>query len=127
MRNATKFVVNLNRPGGEAELADGNDQPAAIAGMGLQDGFHCFARFEFPVEFPFGDGFNLARIALALAVPTIFTLTAPLMNRIKVGTDWMPYKAPRSGLSSTSTLNTLALPLQAPATSSSTGSNRPLA
>lgn len=83
----TKTLFDLNRIGGVTEFAQLNHQALAVAPPGVEVCFHfrsialefyCGGWDPFAGMFPGVSEFNLARIALGLAMPTIFARTAPL-------------------------------------------------
>jgi hypothetical protein len=87
MGSTTESVVDQNRVGGETELAYWNNQPRAVVRFGMKVYFHfrfrgwwfyCGRADSFAGVFPGVSEFNLARIALALTMPTIFARTEPL-------------------------------------------------
>jgi len=87
MGSTTKSVVDHNRIGGETEFAHRNYQPLAVFRFGMKVYFHfrfsvgwfyCGRPDSFVGGFPGVSEFNLARIALALTMPTIFARTEPL-------------------------------------------------
>ena len=87
VRKTAEDVIDLNRVGGEAEFADRNEEAFEFADLGMKVCFHvrfrawlfyCGRPGSFAGGFPGVSDCNLARIALGLAMPTIFTRTAPL-------------------------------------------------
>ena len=96
MGSTAKSLVDQNRVGGETESAHGNNQPLPVFRFGMEVHFHfrfsarwfyCGRQDSFVGGFPGVSEFNLARIALELTVPTIFTRMVPSKKKINVGTD----------------------------------------
>ena len=88
--------MDVNRAGGEAEFTDRNEKAFAFVNEGMKVNFHyrfrawlfyCACSGSFEGGFPGVSEFNLARIALELAMPTIFPRTVPLKKTISMGMD----------------------------------------
>lgn len=93
-RKTTGDMIDLNRVGGEAEFTDLKKESLDFANFGLKVCFHFSERLfycgrpdSFEGGFPGVSEFNLARIALGLAMPTIFARTMPFKKKISMGMD----------------------------------------
>src|SRR3954466_7288645 len=89
--------------------------------MGERAYFAKVLGYEGQAARPYSNLLISAWMAASGRRPTISTTFLPSLNRIMVGTAWMPYCSGESGLESMSHLRTLILPSFLRATSSTMG------